>query len=111
MLTSLAVLTKFCDVSTAPQKCPLGLQQLIGAALLLFVFFLPLHFHFTVAAQVSKECSCVQGTRTQLALDDAEPRVAPMPRIGIRIASDTKSVISHQTRSHNVRGPPATLSA
>ena len=111
MLTSPGPLTKFPEVSTAPRKCSLGPQQLLGAALLLFVFFLPLHFHFSVAAQVSKECSCVHGTRTHLALDDAEPLIAPPPRIGILIAPNTKSAVFHQIRSRNIRGPPATLSA
>ncbi|HSE86173.1 MAG TPA: hypothetical protein VLJ79_08145 [Candidatus Binatia bacterium] len=41
-------------------------RRLIGGAMLLFVFFLPLHFHSAAAtAQVVKECSCVHGTRIE----------------------------------------------
>ncbi len=44
-------------------------RRLIGILLFLAVFFLPLHVHsVTVAAQVTKECSCVHGTRTQAGL-------------------------------------------
>jgi hypothetical protein len=86
-------------------------QRWIGAIVFLALFFLPLHFHFSVAAQVSKECSCVHGTRTQLALHDNVPIIAPLPRIAILTPPISKSVVSHQTRSHNVRGPPAALSA
>jgi len=86
-------------------------RRWIGAIVFLALFFLPLHFHFSVAAQVSKECSCVHGTRTQLALHDKEAIVAPLPRIAILTPPNSKSVVSHRTRSHNVRGPPASLSA
>ena len=90
-------------------KRSLGVQQLLSAVLLLFVFFLPLHFHFSAAAQVSKECSCVHGTRTQLALDNAEPQVALTPHISISTPQSTYAVVSHRVRSQYVRGPPATL--
>jgi hypothetical protein len=86
-------------------------RRWIGAIVFLALFFLPLHFHFSVAAQVSKECSCVHGTRTQLALHDNVPIIAPLPRIAILTPPNSQSVVSHQTRSHNVRGPPAALSA
>jgi len=86
-------------------------RRWIGAIVFLALFFLPLHFHFSAVAQVSKECSCVHGTRTQLALHDHEPIVAPVPRIAILTPANSESVVSHQTRSPNVRGPPARLSA
>lgn len=44
-------------------------RRLIGILLFLAVFFLPLHVHSaTLAAQVTKECSCVHGARTQAGL-------------------------------------------
>jgi len=89
--------------------CALG--RFACAATLLVVFFLPLHFHFSVAAQVSKACSCVYGARTEMALHDDAPLVVPTPRIAMLIAPKTRTVVSHQTRSPCVRGPPATLSA
>ncbi len=86
-------------------------SRILCAATLLFVFFLPLHFHFSVAAQVSKACSCVYGARTEMALHDDAPLVVPTPRIAMLIAPKTRIVVSHQTLSQHVRGPPATLSA
>jgi hypothetical protein len=48
------------------------LRRYVGAGILLFVFFLPLHFHhLAVTAQIAKECSCVHGTRTQAGLAPA----------------------------------------
>jgi hypothetical protein len=42
-------------------------KRVISVAVLLFVFFLPLHLHFNSSAKVTQECACVQGARTQLA--------------------------------------------
>jgi len=86
-------------------------RRWIGAIVFLALFFLPLHFHLSFAAQISKECSCVHGTRTQLALHDNEPILAPPPCIAILTPLFSQSVVSQQTRSPYVRGPPATLSA
>lgn len=46
-----------------------GYPRLVSFLLFLTVFFLPFHFHaLTVASQVSKECSCLSGTKTQSGL-------------------------------------------
>ncbi len=51
----------------------LNSRRLIGTLVFLAVFFLPLHVHsVTLAAQVTKECSCFHGARTQAGL-------APVP--------------------------------
>jgi len=86
-------------------------RRWIGAIVFLALFFLPLHFHSSVAAQVSKECSCVRGTRTQLALNADVPLVAPAPRIEVLVVAPVTTWNFHQTHSQHVRGPPATLSA
>jgi hypothetical protein len=85
-------------------------RQVLGALALVFVFFLPFHFHFSIGSQVTKECSCLQGTRTQLALI-ASPlaivtqlwisQVADLP---VSIWMDDESVQRH------VRGPPSLAS-
>jgi hypothetical protein len=43
-------------------------RQIISALALVFVFFLPLHFHSATAASshLSNECSCLHGTRAQM---------------------------------------------
>lgn len=42
-------------------------RRCIGVVLFLTVFFLPLHFHaVATTSQVTKECSCLHGNRTQM---------------------------------------------
>jgi hypothetical protein len=91
-------------------KYPHDLRRFVGGGMLLFVFFLPLHFHFSVKGQVAKECSCVQGTRTQLALASEIPSCAPILQTGIFKSQDLVSRSAEWTRLRNVRAPPALLS-
>jgi hypothetical protein len=44
----------------------------VSVVLLLTVFFLPLHFHASTAisSQLTKECTCLHGTRAQAHLSD-----------------------------------------
>lgn len=83
-------------------------RRWIGALLFLSIFFLPLHIHMATAAsgQLSKECSCVQGTRTQL---------APSASLSAGVAhfASTCLVVSFpsgwpcaQSSSQDVRAPP-----
>jgi hypothetical protein len=96
-------------VNAGVRKQP-GTWRLIGLGLLLFVFFLPLHFHFSPASQLSKDCSCAQGTRKQLALADNPPvSFAPLRAIFITVLS-TSVWIDSYSRPQNVRGPPFTVS-
>jgi hypothetical protein len=51
---------------------PKGLR-LVSLLLFLTVFFLPLHFHPVAATvHVAKECSCIHGTRTEMAMAPAQ---------------------------------------
>ena len=52
----------------------------ISALLFLAVFFLPLHFHLATAstALINKECSCAQGSRTQLGQSAPPPASVPV---------------------------------
>src|SRR5581483_9511493 len=54
-----------------------GSAPAVGALALIFVFFLPLHVHFSLGAQLNKECSCFQGVRTQLAPSAAAEAIVP----------------------------------
>jgi len=52
--------------------------RLVSLLLFLTVFFLPLHFHPVAATtHVAKECSCIHGTRTELAMATAQVNWAP----------------------------------
>jgi len=86
-------------------------RRIISAALLLFVFFLPLHFHFPSGAKVAKDCACVQGTRTQLALIASSAACAPIIAIQPVFAATNGLVSVEWPRRQCVRGPPSALSA
>jgi len=85
-------------------------RQVIGALALVFVFFLPLHFHFSIASQVSRECSCLQGTRAQLA-----PTASPLtivPQLCISQVADLPVSVwmEEESAQQHVRGPPSLAS-
>jgi hypothetical protein len=85
-------------------------RQIVSALALVFVFFLPLHFHFSIASQVSRECSCLQGTRTQLAPTASLPAIVPQLRI-FQVADLPVSVWTEDGSGQpHVRGPPSLAS-
>jgi len=97
-------------VMTPSTKQSTASRRVISAGVLLFVFFLPLHFHFNSSAKVTQECACVQGTRTQLAPIFELPIYVPF------ITAQPVIVESDVPRSVEwlglqcVRAPPASLS-
>lgn len=88
-----------------------GTFRLVSAALLLFVFFLPFHLHFSVKPQVGKECSCVQGTRLHLA--PAVSAVVVIPAVQNRVAEVPYSSgrVVEWFDLREARAPPSSLSA
>jgi hypothetical protein len=87
------------------------MRRLIGAILLAFLVFLPLHYHaFNSTSQLAKECTCIHGTRTQLGLQADSPTVTPTFLATIFAAAYVFSWAGNWSKSQNVRGPPATLS-
>jgi hypothetical protein len=97
-------------VFTSAVKNPWSRRRLLSIGLLLFIFFLPLHFHFSPASQLSKECSCAQGTRKQLALSENAPiSFSQLQTIYVTILS-TSVWIDSYSRPQKVRGPPFTVS-
>jgi hypothetical protein len=110
-LTSKSALFRFNTVLNPRMKHPHALRRFISAGILLFVFFLPLHFHSIAAkAQVTKECSCVHGTRTEAGL-----AVAPVSWIPVlaaqTVASTSLDGLGHVLfDNHGIRAPPFTLS-
>ena len=85
------------------------LSRLTGAALLLFVFSLPLHFHFASSSQLSSQCSCLHGARTQLALPDDTPIIAPTSAFAIPLAAQSDECNFTAPQGPFVRGPPLSL--
>ena len=54
-------------------------RRLVSFLLFLTVFFLPLHFHpIAATAHVAKECSCIQGKRTEMGMAQAEADSTPL---------------------------------
>jgi hypothetical protein len=88
---------------------PDTLPRIISVAALLFVFFLPLHFHLSASPLISKECSCIQGTRTQLAVTVDSWNLAPTYQTTYVITQDDSLWVNERTKLHRVRGPPASL--
>ena len=85
-------------------------HRLIGAILLAFLVFLPLHYHaVTATSQLAKECSCVHGTRTQLVLHTASPIIVPPVRATSFADHYVFFWAGDWSRSQSVRGPPVSL--
>jgi hypothetical protein len=89
---------------------PIGRQvvrRCIGIILFLFVFTLPLHFHpATESSQVSQECSCYYGGRTQLGPAPAPVILIPIYEVVLldnRRAENPAAVV---IESESARAPP-----
>ncbi|HWP58873.1 MAG TPA: hypothetical protein VNL14_13355 [Candidatus Acidoferrales bacterium] len=81
-------------------------RRLIGAGVLLFVFFLPLHFHFSTTAQLAHECACVQGTRVHMGLAPAQIFPAPpLPAVFVVVEKPARAA-SRAVSQQPIRSPP-----
>ena len=110
-LTSKGALFRFKAVFNARVKHPHALRRFVSAGILLFVFFLPLHFHSVAAtAQVAKECSCLHGIRTQAGLSPAPAGWTPV-LTAEPVTSEAFDCFSYvQFQIHGIRAPPLTPS-
>lgn len=87
-----------------------GRHRIIGALLLLFVFFLPLHFHAVdESRQLTHECSCVHGTQTQLGSAPSSIVAAVAPAVFFVMAERVESLVSLAVESDFARAPPVSL--
>ena len=87
-----------------------GARRLVGVALLLFVVFLPLHFHAVdESRQLTHECSCVHGTRTQLGSAPSSVMAAVAPAVFFVMAERVESLVSLAVESDFARAPPVSL--
>jgi hypothetical protein len=101
-------LFRFKTVFSPRMKHPHALRRFVSAGILLFVFFLPLHFHSVAAtAQVTKECSCVHGTRTDAGL--AAAPAAWIPVLPAQpVANESLDWLSNvRFQNHGIRAPPS----
>jgi hypothetical protein len=86
-------------------------HRIIGALLLVFVFFLPLHFHPAHEnQQISHECSCYLMGRTDLGLSPSLFILLFAPKVSFIIVSKAESLISRIVESEAARAPPFDLS-
>jgi hypothetical protein len=85
-------------------------RRIISAAVLLFVFFLPLHLHFGFSAKIAQECACLQGTRTHLVLVPGIFAWATSVTVHTIIVETDVVRAAEWFGLHHVRAPPHSLS-
>lgn len=87
------------------------MRRLSAAVLLLALFFLPLHFHSpTLTPTVSKECSCVHGSRAQLGLAAAPSEWAPLFEPSPLVVNEPLFFGWLSIESVSIRAPPSIIS-
>jgi hypothetical protein len=75
---------------------------------LLFVFFLPFHFHPAAASvQLAKECSCLHGTRSEAGLAPAPVDWSPVPASQTVASESFDWLVYGQFQNHGIRAPPS----
>jgi hypothetical protein len=82
-------------------------SRIIGALLFVAVFFLPLHFHAApTATEMSTECSCAHGTRTQSGLAPVSTDCTPcVYAISVSLSQPQYSAF-YTTLVESIRAPP-----
>src|SRR2546425_13301883 len=109
-LTSDTTSFSFSAMRISEIRKALKIRHLLSVATLVFVFFLPLHFHLSLTTPIAKECTCLQGTRTQLALSVsvstcfAQFHFTHFPIPPLSAWTDRRAC------PQNVRAPPSTVS-
>jgi hypothetical protein len=82
------------------------IQSLLGVVLAVAIFGLPLHSHAFNRPEGSNECSCYQGSRTQLGLLSADPDCTPRFDV-FSVAIDLELTIrAARTELRDARAPP-----
>jgi len=84
-------------------------SRLVCTATLLFLFFLPLHVHFSLSPQLASPCSCVQGARTQFIAAEGASVVALALQFGVLLEPQLCEWSSATSLCQYVRGPPLPL--
>lgn len=89
-----------------------GLPRWLPLMLSAAIFFLPLHFHVTsaIASQMSKECGCLHGTRTQAIVAPVPLLPAPIRPIDVLVADAQIARGIRALRTPPTRAPPRSAS-
>jgi hypothetical protein len=84
------------------------LSRWISAIVFVSIFALPLHFHASAqTSQVTKECSCLHGTRTQLGLVAAAVQCAPILHFDLEPSLESQCFSQVVVDLAKIRAPPA----
>jgi hypothetical protein len=87
-------------------------SRLLSAAILLFLFFLPLHIHFPANPQVSEDCACCYyGGRVQMDLAPAAVILGPSDEVSFLIVRITEAPVQIAIESELARAPPYSLAS
>jgi hypothetical protein len=96
------------DTQPAP-PARVHVPRWFSVCLILAVFSLPLHFHAIspIASQVSKECICLHGSRTQANLTSTAVACAPLTIISALAPVTQAAFVSLPVGLPSSRAPPA----
>jgi hypothetical protein len=84
------------------------LSRWISAIVFVAIFALPLHFHASaLTSQVTKECGCLHGTRTQLGLVADATQSAPALHFDLEPSLDPQCFSQIVGDLASIRAPPA----
>jgi hypothetical protein len=82
----------------------------VGALVLFFVFFLPLHFHpANENRQISHECSCYLGGQTQLGSCPSSTALIFAPEFFFIVVSRPEGLVGLEIESDSARAPPLSI--
>ncbi len=81
-------------------------RRFAGAVALLFIVFLPLHFHLSLTSPLGSQCSCLQSARTQLVLPEDSPTIVLTPQFTVLFEPQIAEWNFTAPRNPFVRGPP-----
>jgi hypothetical protein len=85
-----------------------GYRAIVGTSLLLFFFFLPLHFHaLNQSHHISNECTCNHGTGTQLAWLPLSAILSGAPPTFFVAPEKPKALVSFANKAASARAPPS----
>jgi hypothetical protein len=87
------------------------LRRWVSVLLFVAVFSLPLHFHAVsaVTSQITKECNCVHGTRTQIGITAVTSQCAPTVSFNLQESFRPQLISQAVSSFQAIRAPPRAL--
>jgi hypothetical protein len=97
------------DTERGTAKNVLKLHRWISVLVFVTLFFLPLHFHAASAltSEITKDCSCLHGTRTQLGLVAVAIQSAPALHFDFEPSIESQCFSQIVADLSSIRAPPA----